>query len=168
MRVTVRAERSKRLAIRVKTQFGEQRQHDLIGDSRPYTDSVFFFMLQSRCFGRSHQRKTTTGDRMIRKLLASSTIFFASIAAFAQTHQFKGTVTDAMCGKQHMMKNATAAECTRECVKGGSDFALASGDKVYVLKGDKAQLDKYAGAQVIVAGELSGNSITVKSIQPAK
>lgn len=105
---------------------------------------------------------------MIRKLFASSMILFAPIVAFAQAQQFKGTVTDAMCGKEHMMKNVSAAECTRECVKAGSDFALVSGDKVYVLKGDKAQLDKYAGAQVVVQGDLNGNSIAVKSIQPAK
>jgi len=105
---------------------------------------------------------------MTRKLLASSTVLFASVTALAQAHQFKGTVTDAMCGKQHMMKNASAAECTRECVKAGSDFALVSGDKVYVLKGDKAQLDKYAGVPVVVEGALNGNSITVKSIQPTK
>src|SRR5215472_10185161 len=105
---------------------------------------------------------------MTRKLLVSSTILFASIGALAQAHQFKGTVTDAMCGKQHMMKNTTAAECTRECVKAGSDFALISDDKVYILKGDKAQLDKFAGTPVVVHGDLSGNSIAVKSIQTAK
>lgn len=105
---------------------------------------------------------------MIYKLLTSSTLLLASLAALGQTHQFKGTVTDAMCGKEHMMQNKTAAECTRECVKAGSDFALASGDKVYILKGDKAQLNKYAGVPVVVEGTLNGNSIAVKSVASAK
>ena len=87
--------------------------------------------------------------------------------AMAQAEQFRGTVTDAMCGKQHMMKNASAAECTRECVKAGSDFALVVGEKVYILKGDKAQLDKFAGSPVVVNGDLNGNAITVKSVTAA-
>ena len=87
--------------------------------------------------------------------------------AVAQAEQFRGTVTDSMCGKQHMMKNVSAAECTRTCVKSGSDYALAVGDKVYVLKGDKAQLDKFAGASVTLDGDLKGNVITVKSVATA-
>src|ERR1700751_2493103 len=43
-----------------------------------------------------------------------------------------GTVSDAMGGAHHMMQGASAAQCTRECVKQGSDFALVSAGKVYV------------------------------------
>jgi hypothetical protein len=46
--------------------------------------------------------------------------------AMAHAEQFRGTVTDSMCGKQHMMKNVSAAECTRTCVKAGSGYALPS------------------------------------------
>ena len=46
-----------------------------------------------------------------------------------------------------MIQGATAAQCTRKCVKQGSDFALVSGGKVYTLKGDKSQLDKLAGQE---------------------
>ena len=88
------------------------------------------------------------------------------VAQSAQT--IIGTVTDSMCGAHHMMKNKTAAECTRECVKAGSDYALASGDKVYTLKGDKAQFDKFAGQRVMIKGTLSGTAIAVNSIMAAK
>lgn len=67
-----------------------------------------------------------------------------------------------------MMKNKTAAECTRKCVKEGSDFALASGNKVYTLKGDKAQFDKYAGQTVKIKGTITGSELAVESIGPAK
>ena len=87
--------------------------------------------------------------------------------AMAQAEQFRGTVTDSMCGKQHMMKNVSAADCTRECVKAGSSFALVVGDKVYTLKGDKAQLDKFAGSPVVVSGDLNGSLITVTNITAA-
>src|ERR1700694_1953291 len=103
--------------------------------------------------------------------------FIAPVAAlalgaadlFAQASQtIAGTVSDAMCGAHHMMKDATAAQCTRECVKQGSDFALVSGGKVYTLKGDKAQFDKFAGENVIVKGKLSGTTVSVDSISSSK
>ena len=88
---------------------------------------------------------------------------------FAQaTQTLTGTVSDAMCGAHHMMKDATAAQCTRECVKQGSDFVLVGGGKVYTLKGDKAQFDKFAGENVIVKGKVSGTTISVESMNSSK
>ncbi|WP_348269662.1 hypothetical protein P8936_15100 [Edaphobacter paludis] len=89
--------------------------------------------------------------------------------AFAQSGKIiTGTVTDAMCGAHHMMQGKTRAQCTRECVKEGSDFALASGDKVYILKGDKSQFDKFAGQNVTIKGKVEGKTITVDSIAAGK
>ena len=106
---------------------------------------------------------------LLKKLFVVSALTFASSILQAQaSHQISGTVTDAMCGKKHMMAGASAAKCTRECVKGGADFALLSGDKVYTLKGDKAQIDKFAGANVIIEGETNGSTVTVKSIKAAE
>jgi hypothetical protein len=103
----------------------------------------------------------------ISTLLLFATLFVGS--ALAQSSQtITGTVTDAMCGAHHMMEGKTPAECTRACVKGGSDFALASGDKVYILKGDKSQLDKFAGQSVTIQGKVDGNTITVNSITAPK
>src|SRR5438270_5290790 len=96
-------------------------------------------------------------------------LMICNVCAFTQSSQtLTGTVSDSMCGAQHMMKDAGAAKCTRECVKQGSDYALVSGGKVYTLKGNSAELDKYAGQNVIVAGKVSGNTLTIDSISPAK
>lgn len=81
---------------------------------------------------------------------------------------FTGIVSDSMCGKQHMMKGKSAAECTRECVKSGSDYALVVGDKVYTLKGDKSAIDKYAGEKATVKGTEKGETITVSSISGSR
>jgi hypothetical protein len=51
---------------------------------------------------------------------------------------------------------------------GGSDFALVSGGKVYTLKGDKTQLDRFAGENVVVKGKVSGTTISVDSIAASK
>ncbi len=86
-----------------------------------------------------------------------------AIAQGAKT--LTGTVSDAMCGKTHMMQGASAATCTREA---GTDYALVVGDKVYTLKGDKAAIDNFAGADVVVKGKLSGSIVTVESIKAAQ
>lgn len=92
-----------------------------------------------------------------------------STLAFANEKTLTGVVSDTMCGQQHMTKNASAAKCARECVKGGSDYALVVGDKVYALKGDKKEIDKFAGEKATVKGEVSGSTVTVASISaPAK
>jgi hypothetical protein len=93
-------------------------------------------------------------------------VFTASLAIAQAAQTLTGTVSDAMCGKKHMMQGATAAQCTRECVKSGSDYALVVGNKVYTLQGDKAAFDKFAGANVIVKGKTNGSVVTVESIKP--
>src|SRR6266576_4703538 len=107
---------------------------------------------------------------MQTKLIAPvAALVLGATSLFAQaTQTLTGTVSDAMCGAHHMMKDATAAQCTRECVKQGSDFALVSGGKVYTLKGDKAQFDKFAGENVVVKGKVSGTTISVDSISSSK
>jgi hypothetical protein len=96
-------------------------------------------------------------------------VALSTVAASAQSSQtFTGAVSDAMCAGHHMMQGKTPAQCTRECVKQGSDFALVSSGKVYTLKGDKTQFDKFAGENVVVKGKVSGTTILVDSIGPPK
>ncbi len=96
-------------------------------------------------------------------------VVLPAIAASAQSSQtLTGTVSDTMCGAHHMMQGASAAQCTRECVKQGSDFALVSAGKVYTLKGDKSQIDKFAGQNVTIKVKVDGKTITVDCIEAAK
>jgi hypothetical protein len=88
-----------------------------------------------------------------------------SLGAGKQT--FTGEIGDAMCGAKHEM-SGSAADCTRECIKQGSKYALISGDKVYTLETtDKAtldQLDKLSGEKAKVTGTLEGTTIQVASV----
>jgi hypothetical protein len=113
----------------------------------------------------------------MKKLLSITIIAVALTvaSAIAQTSAkpaagktLTGVVSDSMCGATHMAKDKSAADCTRECVKSGSDYALVVGGKVYPLKGDKAELDKYAGQRATVKGTLDGNNLNVQSITGAK
>src|SRR5260370_9736739 len=101
-------------------------------------------------------------------LLAGTTAFpqakpNSKAAPTPQPATLTGVVTDSMCGASHMMPGKSAAECTRECVKGGSDYALLVGKKVYTLKGNPADLDKYAGERVTVKGSVSGTTLNTES-----
>src|SRR5207244_11297650 len=79
-----------------------------------------------------------------------------------------GTVSDAMCGAHHMEKDKSPAECTRDCVKKGTKYALVVGEKVYTLDGHEAELDKLAGERATVKGSLMGEMVMVESVTAAK
>ena len=65
----------------------------------------------------------------------------------------------------------SAAECTRACVRKGSNYALVVGDKVYTLESkDKAvldQLDKTAGSRAQVTGTVNSDTVAVQSVAAA-
>lgn len=106
---------------------------------------------------------------LLKPAILITGLMVSALSAFSQTAQtLTGTVSDTMCGAKHMMSNVSAAQCVRECVKQGSDYGLVSGDKVYTLKGDSKAIDKFAGQKVTVKGDVSGATITVSSIVPAK
>ena len=84
----------------------------------------------------------------------------------AASMTLNGTVSDAMCGAKHMMKDAVA--CTKGCVAKGSDYALVVGNKVYTLKTsnaqEKAELAKLAGKMAKVTGDVTGDNVMVKTV----
>lgn len=96
----------------------------------------------------------------------------ATVPAMAggKSQTLTGEVSDSMCGAKHEMPGK-AADCTRACVKHGSNYALVVGDKVYTLQtSDSAALDtldKLAGNKAKVTGEIEGTTITVKSVAAA-
>ena len=102
-------------------------------------------------------------------VLAAGLLVAPAFAAKAET--FTGEVGDVMCGAKHEM-TGSAADCTRDCVKQGSKYALIVGDKVYTLEtSDKAaldQLDKLAGQKAKVTGTASGTTIQVSSVAANK
>jgi hypothetical protein len=96
-----------------------------------------------------------------------------ALAAAASGAQFKGVITDTMCGSSHKEMNMGPDDkCVRECVKMDPTkwkYALYDGKEVYVLSDQKAA-DKYAAKKVTVTGTLDEKTktIQVQSIAPAK
>jgi hypothetical protein len=110
-----------------------------------------------------------------RAVLIGIVAVFGTLAAFvpasaSDKQTLTGTVSDAMCGAQHM--TASAEECTRTCVGRGAKYMLVVGDKVYALNtSDKtilAVLDKQAGKNATVTGTVNGVGVDVSSAVAAK
>jgi hypothetical protein len=100
----------------------------------------------------------------------ASILFAGALMASAATQTFTGVITDTMCGANHgMMGVKPDSKCVRDCVKGGSKYALLVGKEVYTLSDQKAP-DKYAGEKVKVTGTLDAKTrtIAVDKIEPAK
>jgi hypothetical protein len=102
-------------------------------------------------------------------LLALGLASLFALAAATEQKTVTGTVTDSMCGAAgHMMPGKSDAECVRACVKDGSKYVLVVDKDVYTLDGDAAQIDKFAGEKATVTGVLSGETLKVATIKPAK
>lgn len=103
-------------------------------------------------------------------LLSIIAYFLIAVSSFAASRTLTGTVTDTMCGKKHMIAGKSDKECTRECMKSKGDwtYGLIVGDKVYKLSGDTKNFDAFAGQQVKVSGEVTGNEVAVQTIAMAK
>ena len=102
--------------------------------------------------------------------LAMTILLAALRSAQASPEQktLTGVVSDAMCGRTHMMKDKSDAECLRYCVKHGTKYALVTGKDVYTLVGQEADLDRYAAQKVTVTGRVDGATVTVHSVAPVK
>ena len=87
-----------------------------------------------------------------------------SVAAMAAPQTFKGTISDSMCKRKHMMPGKSDATCIEECVKAGSSYVLLVGDKAYTLSAQKGALTPFAGKNVVIQGELKGDTIQVSSV----
>lgn len=83
----------------------------------------------------------------------------------ADIKTFHGMLTDSFCSARHARNsNRSSTECTRACVRRGASYVLVNSESKHVLKGSKMQLNSLAGQRVTVIGELSGNSIGVRTI----
>jgi hypothetical protein len=119
------------------------------------------------------------GERRMQKLGALCvTILLFALYSYGQEAPLKmgphgngtfvGLVSDTTCGARHRLKDKSAEECTRTCVRQGAGFALVAGPKVYVLQGNSNDLGVLAGQKVKVTGSLAGNTIAVSSITPTQ
>jgi len=118
------------------------------------------------------------GPRIPFLKVAAVLIFASMIAAVAistgtamvdkrPTITLTGIVSDSICGSDHGISAPGDAECTRSCVELGAQYALVVGDKMYVLQGHQADLDRFAGATVRLTGRaVSRDKVLVDQVAP--
>jgi hypothetical protein len=88
---------------------------------------------------------------------------------------WKGKISDAMCGAKHAdgehgTKKMTDRQCVEACVKGGEKYVfVGDGDKVLkIANQDFDGLKVHAGHEVMLTGDLKGDTITITKIEMPK
>ena len=97
-----------------------------------------------------------------------SMVLGAGMLVAQSSQTIHGFVSDAHCGAAHSSPSEAATKCINKCInkcmKGGSTAVIVSDGKVYQLKGEAAEVAKYAGQNVTVTGTVDGDTLTVVSV----
>jgi len=111
--------------------------------------------------------KLISGIAVLAGVLALAPLFSSPAnASPASEHvSLTGWVSCTTCLMPNTCKAQTRLSCTQWWVSQGASFVLVVGDKHYVLSGsDKELLKAAAENSVTVTGELTGNQLTVASV----
>jgi hypothetical protein len=103
--------------------------------------------------------------KLILSLVCAGCLF--SAGAYAE--QITGYVSDAHCGAKHSTVSKANTQCIDMCLKGGSQPVLVRNGEV--MKFDEASQKEaaaHAGQDVKIDGTVSGDTVTISSIQKAE
>jgi len=92
----------------------------------------------------------------------------AAVLAFAADSSMTGYISDSQCGAKGANEKHTA--CAAKCVKekGAKYVFVDDADKKVYAVADQDKVADHAGHHVTVKGTVSGDSITVSSVEMAK
>ena len=100
---------------------------------------------------------------MNRKSLATAAVFLSLSATSAFAATWKGTISDEMCGAQHVNATAKDIACAQKCFKGGSPAVFVVGDKVYKIENQDAVKD-HVGHKVTLTGTMTDGTVHVDTV----
>ena len=100
---------------------------------------------------------------MTRKTLLTSALFLTLSASTAFAEDWKGTISDSMCGAKHVKATKEDMACAQKCVKGGSPAVLVVGTKVYNIENQDAVKD-HIGHKVSITGTMTGDTIHIDKV----
>ena len=106
-------------------------------------------------------------------LVVGAIALVTTVGTVAADQTWTGQISDSKCGQSHTAvelgnKKMSDRECAQMCVKNGAQFVLASDSKVYKLTNHDADLAAHAGQPVTIAGNLTGDTIWVTTINQAR
>jgi hypothetical protein len=77
-----------------------------------------------------------------------------------------GYISDEACGYINAKNTKEAAECARECVRGGSaPVFILDGDKASYKIADKSKVMALVGERVAITGTLHKDTVTIAQIK---
>lgn len=89
-----------------------------------------------------------------------------SVMAFAD--DWTGYVSDSHCGAAHDKVSEANTKCVEKCIGKGSDAVFVHDGKVLKFDADSAAKAKaFVGQEVKISGSLSGDTVTITSIDKA-
>ena len=94
-------------------------------------------------------------------------ILLALAAASTFAAEISGFIADSSCGAKHAAGTAADAKCAQGCIKKGGEAVLVTKDgKVYKIdSASQAKAKQFAGKTVSVNGSVSGDTLSIESIQ---
>jgi hypothetical protein len=105
----------------------------------------------------------------MKKLFVGSLLATSLFAMSAMADEMTGFVADSKCAGKHTGAGAKDAGCAKSCIKGGADPVFVTSDgKVLNFDADsKAKAVEHAGENVKINGSMSGDTVTISSIETA-
>jgi hypothetical protein len=106
-------------------------------------------------------------------LLVAACALVATGAVRAE-ETWKGTISDSMCGLKHSAdkhegKAADHSACVKKCIDGGGEYVFIAKDKAVKIANQSFEgLKTHAGHEVMLTGEMKGDTITVSKIEMPK
>lgn len=95
-------------------------------------------------------------------------LFAAFAAATAFAGEWTGYISDSKCGAAHSDGSAKSIACVKGCVKSGLKPVFVADGKVLKIANTDVVKEDVLGKKVRVKGELSGDTLTLSSVEEAK
>ena len=111
-----------------------------------------------------HMRNITT------VLLSLTVVFVTALPGKQKAQEFRGELSDKLCGLSHPELISDAKQCTLDCVRAGSRYVLASKEKGMVYELVVISIpEELAGERVVITGRWNKKRrvLRVYSIAPA-
>ena len=111
---------------------------------------------------------------MKKMLLLMAACAFVATGAVRAEETWKGTISDSTCGLKHSAekhggKGADHRACVEKCIAGGGEYVFIANDKALKIANQSfAGLKTHAGHEVMLTGDMKGDTITVSKIEMPK
>jgi hypothetical protein len=100
-------------------------------------------------------------EASVKKLVLASALFGTALFA----GEWKGTISDAKCGKAHADASEKSMKCVQGCVKGGQAAVFVAEDGKVLKIADASKVTDHLGHKVVVTGSVDGETLTVDTVK---